>query len=175
MTSNIKTKADVLDQMTGFGEQYGTGAQSRPNAAKAAVEAANLGIFNEDNAKEVYTAFANGAAAKKGIEFKATSSFDVQASKMGVFLKLGSQPNVDGVVVFDRTEDAIRALSSRAENPLKGSAYDLLCKVARRQNDNPKAELSYDEIEGILQEQPAEKDDVAKMVELYKRAATLQG
>lgn len=163
-------RSKVEARLREFGKAYGKGQNSRPSAALLAVDAAHrLRDVGPDDAEKLYTQFAKAAAASQGIEYAASSSHKVQVSKLKVFLTLGALPAVDGVEVMHRTVDKISELSKRAENPLRGSAYDNMCKVARRQKEQPTVELDADAIEGILSEQPADKSELDRVIEAYRK------
>ena len=172
-TNQSMTKDSILKRMQGLGRDFGKGMNSRPAMAALAVEAGNRGFAGPKDADEYYGSFAKGIAAEKGIEWKATASHEVQVSKTRQFIKLGALKDVDGVKIFNRASDVITRLGNNPENPMKLSAYDAMVKVAREQVARPDQEYSSDEIETMLSKQPEEKDEIEKVIDLYKRMSSL--
>jgi hypothetical protein len=167
-------RAKLERELAKYGKAFGQGQNSRPAAAQMCVDAASrLKDVGPNDADKLYSKFAAAAAASQGIEYSASASHKVQVSKLKRFLMLGSLPAIDGVDVFNKAYDSIAELSRRAESPLRGSAYDNLVKVARRQIEQPTVELTKDQIMEILSEQPEDKDDLDRVVDAYKRIYTL--
>lgn len=162
------------ERMRDFGKAHGTGANSRPAAARMAVEAAQtLTDVGPDQAEEFWTEFQKASAKARGLEYREEGSFKVQVSKFRQFLALGAMPSVDGVAVFERACDVISRLSKLEPNPLKGSAYDNMVNIARAQLKQEGSELDDSEIERILTAQAPEKSELDKLADAYKRARTL--
>jgi hypothetical protein len=98
----------------------------------------------------------------------------VQVSKFKAFLRLGALPAVDGVKVFDTAVKVIKELSQQKDNPLKGTAYDNLLFVARKQCDSPQHELDEDEIRRVVTPKVTdEKTAMDKLIDAYKKVAKL--
>lgn len=164
------TREKLERELVKFGKAFGQGQNSRPSAALMCVDAAHrCRDVGADDADKLYTMFAKGVAQMQGIEYAASASHKVQVSKMKRFLMLGQLPAIDGVHVMNETCDAIVDLSRRAESPLRGSAYDNMVKVARRQIEQPTVELGRDQIVEILSEAPDEKTELDKVVDAYKK------
>lgn len=164
------TREKLERELLKFGKAEGQGANSRPSAALMCVDAAHrLQNVGADDAEKLYTIYAKGVAATQGIEYKASASQKVQVSKLRRFLMLGQLPAIDGVDVMNKACDKIVELSRRAESPLRGSAYDNMVKVARRQIEQPTVELTSDQIEEILSEGPEDKTELDKVVDAYRK------
>lgn len=163
-----------IKRMRDFGRAHGTGANSRPAAARMAVEAAQtLTDVGPDDAEAMWTEFQKASAKARSLEYKEEGSFKVQVSKFRQFLALGAMPSVDGLAVFERATDVITNLSKLEPNPLKGSAYDNLVNIARAQLKQEGMEMDDAAIEGVLTASPKDKTDLDKLAEAYKRAKVL--
>ena len=174
-TKNITLTRDTFEkEVKSFGTAYGKGMNSRPAMAVRATQAAQqiTGISDKD-AKDIYTIFQTAASRAKGLEYKAEASFGVQVSKLKNFLQLGAMPQVDGVAVLDLAVDVIKELTAQEENPLKGSAYDNMVKVAREQLKSPEEPLSEEAIRHLLTPDATEKTDLDKLIDNYKRVRKL--
>lgn len=168
------TRDKLVKELGKFGTAFGKGQNSRPAAAIMCVDAASRNKdVGPDDAETLYTEFSKAAAKAAGIEYAASASQKVQVSKLKRFLMLGSLPAIDGVDVINRATDKIVELSRRAESPLKGSAYDNMVTVARRQIEQPTVALSDDEIEEILSETPDEKTELDMVIDAYKKTYRL--
>lgn len=168
------TRALLEKELGQFGTAYGKGQNSRPAAALRCLEAAHkLSDVTPDNAEELYTKFQQSAARARGVEYSAEGSFKVQVSKLKRFLMLGALQGIDGIDVMNRTVDIIEECSRMAENPLKGSAYDNMVNVARKQIAEPKAALTDDEIRQLVTAETEEKTDLDKVIDAYKKTYRL--
>lgn len=168
------TREKLEREIGKFGQAYGKGQNSRPAMALRCVEAAHrLMDVTPDDAEKLYTGFQQAAAKARGVEYSAEGSFKVQVSKLRQFLVLGSLQDVDGVTVMDETVGVIEDFSRQAENPLKGSAYDNMVNIARRQIAQPSQQLKVDDIKTILTEAKPEKTDLDKVIDLYKRVGAM--
>jgi hypothetical protein len=158
-----------------FGAAFGKGLNSRPAAGLMAVSAANsCKDVGPDDAEDLYNKFASAAAKHKGMEYATSGSHKVQVSKFKRFLMVGTLTAVDGVDVMNRASDLVVKLSRMTESPLKGSGYDNLVNIARKQIEQPTKALSDDEIEGILSEQTPEKTALDLVINAYKGAYRLE-
>ena len=163
-----------IKRMRDFGKAHGTGANSRPAAARMAVEAAQtLTDVGPDDAEAMWTEFQKASCKARSLEYKEEGSFKVQVSKFRQFLALGAMPSVDGLAVFERATDVISRLSKLEPNPLKGSAYDNLVNIARAQLKQEGLEMDDAAIEGLLTASPEGKSDLDKLADAYKRAKVL--
>lgn len=175
--ANTYTRDDFERDITHAGKQYGQGANARPVMAAKAVQAANrmVGVTSQD-AAHFYTLFQTAAHRAKGLEYSAIkeSSFRQQVSKLTQFLKLGELVHVDGEDVFERAADRIRALGALNPTPLKGSAYDNLCNVARAQLKSPDVALTDEEIEGVLVTEKKPETAIEKLARHYAQLGKLQ-
>jgi len=165
-----KFSRKVLEGELGtYGKAYGQGQNSRPAAALRCLEAAfKLPDVGPDDAKDLYTKFSQAAARARGVEYAAESSFTVQVSKLKRFLMLGVLPKIDGVAVMNSAMEVISECSKMAENPMKGSAYDNMVLVARKQIENPQVEMTKDQIREIVTATSPEKSDLDRVVDQYK-------
>jgi hypothetical protein len=76
--------------------------------------------------------------------------------------------------VFDLAVKVIRELSQQEDNPLKGTAYDNLLVVARKQCDDPTNELDEDAIRrAVTPESKEEKTPLDKLIDAYKKVKKL--
>jgi hypothetical protein len=167
-------RAKLEKELGKFGGAFGKGQNSRPSAALICVDAASrCSDVGPDDAADLYGKFAQAAAKSQGLEYAVSASAKVQVSKLKRFLMLGALPAIDGVDVMNRATDVITSLSRRAENPMKGSAYDNMVLVARRQIEQPTVELTDEDIEGILTETPDEKSALDLVIDLYKKSYRL--
>ena len=172
--SNAPTLDTFEKKVKEFGKAYGKGANSRPAMAIEATRAAQqIAGVSDKNAKDYYTWFQTAASRAKGLEYKAEASFAVQVSKLKQFLQLGALPQVDGVEVLDMACDIITEFANSDENPLKGSAYDNMVKVAREQLKTPDEPLSEEQVRAILTPDASEKTDLDKLIDTYKRVRKL--
>lgn len=163
------TRENLEKEISTFGRAFGLGQNSRPAMAQRCVEAAHkLANVGPDDAKDLYTKFQQAAAKTKGVEYAADKSFSVQASKLKQFLSLGAAREIDGIRVMNDAVDVIQECVRMAENPLAGSAYDNMVKVARKQLLSPKKQLTMDEIRGIMTEKPADKDNLERVMDAYR-------
>lgn len=165
---------DFFKKMREFGKAHGAGANSRPAAARMAVEAAKtLPNVGYGDAEELWIEFQKASAKARALEYKEEGSFKVQVSKFRQFLALGAMPSVDGLAVFERATDVISRLSKVEPNPLKGSAYDNLVNIARAQLKQEGTEMDDAAIEALLTASPEGKTDLDKLADAYKRAKVL--
>lgn len=169
--TNSLTLEQFEKEVTALGAAFGQGQNSRPSMAVRAVEAsAKVTAIGPDLAEILWTKFQTAAAKKKGLEYKQEGSFKQQVSKFRQFLAMGSLPSIDSIDVMDRTVDMIRSLSSQADSPLKGSAYDQMVNVARAQLSSPEKALTDNQIKEVLiPEDPETKSDIEKLVDTYKK------
>lgn len=157
-----------------FGKAFGQGQNSRPSAALMCVDAASrCSDVGPDDAADLYTKFSQAAAKSQGLEYSVSASHKVQVSKLKRFLMLGTLTAIDGVDYMNRVTDKIEELSRRAESPLRGSAYDNMVKMARVQLESPKVALTDEQIEEALSAGPAEKTELDKVIDLYKKSYRL--
>jgi hypothetical protein len=173
---NHAAMLDALKRkMQAHGALEAKGNASRVDAAKDAMIASFNGDIDEDDAAELYAAYAAGAAKAAGKNPNAVlhASEKQQVSKLRQFIKLGALPNpVDGRDVIARAEARIAAHRSN-EADLK-PPYDALLDVARQQVKAPDAPLTDEEIDlAVLRPEKAEKSDVDKLVAAYKAAHKL--
>ena len=167
-------RAKLERELGKFGAAFGQGQNSRPSAALMCVDAASrCSDVGPDDAADLYTKFAQAAAKKQGLEYTVSSSYKVQVSKLKRFLMLGTLTAIDGVEFMNRVTDKIEELSRRAENPLRGSAYDNMVKLASVQLESPKVALTDEQIEEALSAGPAEKTELDKVIDLYKKSYRL--
>jgi len=174
--SNSSLTIDFFkDKLREYGAAYAKGANSRPAAAHQAVRAAaQIDGVGPDKAEEFWEEFQRAAARVKGIEYKREDTHKVQVSKFKAFLRLGALPAVDGVKVFDTAVKVIKELSQQEDNPLKGTAYDNLLVVARKQCDSPQHELDEDEIRRVVTPEGKDpKTPIEKLIDAYKKVAKL--
>lgn len=170
------TRERLEREIRSYGQAYGKGANSRPAMAVRLVEAANkLTDVSPDDATALYTFFQKGAAASRGVEYTADSekSFKVQVSKAKRFLTLGELSTIDGIGMMDDAVQIIEELSRMPESPLRGSAYDNMVNVARRQIAQPTVQLTKSDLYEMLSQQAAEKSDLDKVIDVYKRVYRL--
>jgi hypothetical protein len=167
-------RAKLERELGKFGKAFGQGLNSRPAAGLLAVDAANrCKDVGPDDAEELYKKFSDGAGKHQGMEYAAGASHKVQVSKFKRFLMVGTLTAVDGVDVMNRASDMIVDLSRMAESPLKGSAYDNLVNVARRQIESPTKALTDDEIKELLSKQTEDKTALDMVIGAYKSAYRL--
>lgn len=167
-------RAKLERELGKFGQAFGKGQNSRPSAAIMCVDAASrCSDVGPDDADNLYTKFSQAAAKSQGLEYAASASHKVQVSKMKRFLMLGTLTAIDGVDFMNRVTDKIEELSRRAESPLRGSAYDNMVKMARVQLETPKVALTDEQIEEALSAGPAEKTELDKVIDLYKKSYRL--
>lgn len=168
------TREKVEQELGKFGKAFGQGQNSRPAAAILCVDAAHrLQNVGPNDADALYTRFSREAAKSQGIEYSVSASHKVQVSKLKRFLMLGACPGIDPVEFMNDVCDTITELSRRAENPLRGSAYDNMVRLARRQIETPTVQLTKQQIEDALCEGPEEKTELDKVIDTYKKVWTL--
>lgn len=173
-TNTGLTRANILTEMGAFGRAFGKGQNSRPSAALRFLEAATkLPDVGPDDASEFYDAFQKAAFQSRGIAYAPENSYKVQISKFKRFGELAMLPGIDGIDLMNRTCDIIKDLAAMAESPLKGSAYDNMVDIARRQIKDATAEMTDDQIRAILSEVPDEKTDLDMVMDAYKKSYRL--
>lgn len=174
-TNATFTLETFKEKLKEYGAAYARGANSRPAAAHQAVRAAaQIDGVSPDKAEEFWEEFQRASARVKGIEYKREDTHKTQVSKFKAFLRLGALPAVDGVAVFDRAVKIIREYSQMEDNPLKGTAYDNLLTVARKQCDNPQNEMDEDDIRRVITpEGKDEKKPIDKLIDAYKKVKGL--
>lgn len=170
-TPNVPFTRDAFEkELKGFGRDFGAGANSRPAAFMRAVEAASrLSDVGPNDAKDLWTIFGKAAAAKRGLEYQAESSFDAQVSKFKQGLIMGALPGIDAIQVLHDGIDLIEAERKQEDNGIKGSMYDNLVAIAREQIANPTGALTSDQLRSVLVRASEEKTDLDRLCEQYKK------
>lgn len=181
--SNIDTHVTALKAtLAKLGAAEGKGDSSRPAAAIALVDAAREGYIDEDDAPEMFASYVNAKAKMAAHNPLVTAtgydseqkSAKQQVSKFRQFIKLGALPNVDAPDLLDRAAKLVKGLvaSGTKCHPM----FDAMLNVAREQIKTPNDTLTDEQITAVVSKaEPRTKDELEKLVDLYKRAVTLAG
>ncbi len=166
-------KRKFLRRVRQYGEQSGAGDQSRVSLALDAVRAASDGLIGTDDAEEVYELFQQGKFKKRGEIYEKEGSFKQQVSKIRQVIRVGAELFDDGVDVLQRAYDlrVLAAKNDETRKALKGSTFDFLIDVSRRQNDESQAgvALTDDEIHGIMFPDKKDRTRIDEIKSILKR------
>lgn len=164
-------KAKAHMGLLGKAEAMGQG--SRRDAGVFLTQLAADGIAGEDDAEALYDAYLTSAgktAARKNLAGvgENANSRTAQVSKFRTFIKLGLMPAIDGPMVLDRAIKIAVDVSAAGTKVL--SPFEALRTVCTRQLEQPAEPLTDEQIvAAVSKPEPKEKDEIAKLVEDYKR------
>jgi hypothetical protein len=168
----IKAKMGLL------GKAEAVGAGSRRDAGIALTEAAYAGDIDEDDAETLYDAYQidyGRLAAKKHLAGAGDNakSRTAQISKFRAFIKLGMLPEpVDGRVILARAVSIAEQVTAGGNKVL--SPFEALRTVCVAQVAQPGEALTDEQImAAVSKPEPADKDEMAKLVAAYKAAHKL--
>lgn len=172
-----------LDTLLADAAKLGTaevkGKSALPTLALLVAEAARDGVIDidpdnkeGDGIKQVYLAYTKAYSAKNAFAHSA-DGIAANVSKLRAFAYCGQldTAEVSGCSVLARA-NAIHAEAVRASASTKAkvkSPYIYLLDVARKQKDQPAAELSDDELRAMtIKDQRAERTALEKLQDAYK-------
>ena len=160
----------TLAKMAALGKAEANGLGSRRDAGIFLTAEAFDGKLLEGDADAAYDAYVTAqgkqTAAKHLIAGDNPASRKAQVSKFRSFIKLGMLPQVDGRNVLARSVALIEQIASAGTKVL--SPFDALKAVCTAQCDSD-SELTDEQIAAVVSKpEPAEKDNIAKLVAAYK-------
>jgi hypothetical protein len=177
--SNSEGRLDKIKAKMGLlGKAEAVGAGSRRDAGLALTEAAYAGDIDEDDAETCYDAYQveyGKLAAKKHLAGAGDNakSRTAQISKFRAFIKVGMLPEpVDGREILARAVAIAEQVTAGGNKVL--SPFEALRTVCVAQVAQPDAPLTDEQISAAVSKpEPADKDEMAKLVAAYKAAHKL--
>lgn len=168
---------DFLTRVNDYGNAEGKGLNAKPSYARDVVDMAHQGVIGNDHADSVWRKYSEASARTKGSEKLRTSTAKTDKVRVSETKKLiamgiiewpkdvGQEP----VNVFDRAVALINE-----NHDARGSTYENLVKVARKQLDNRAAPLTDQQIvDAITPAAPETKDEQEILTALVKRMKKL--
>lgn len=168
----------IKAQMGLLGKAEAVGAGSRRDAGIALTAAAYEGSIDEDDAETLYDEYITSmgkVVQKKHLAGAGDNvkSRTAQISKFRAFIKLGAMPDpVDGREILTRAVAIAEQVAMTGTKVL--SPFEALRTVCVAQVAKPAAPLTDEEISAAVSKpEPADKDEMAKLVAAYKAAHKL--
>jgi len=160
---NDTRKADLINLVADLGNKEGQGQNAKPAYARACLIAANEGVIGTADATELWSQYFDAMGRTKGDERERynADTAKVRVSETKQFITVGLTPTVNPVDLFDRAVLVI------AEYAPKGSTYQNLVKVMRKQIEQAEA-LTDQEIIDHLNPEPTTKDEKARLEGILK-------
>lgn len=174
-TVNDTRLADTNKLIRKLGTESANSALAKPKMALAIVQARIDGVLTDDDGESTYNTYlegrravlaksAIGTGAEDGGSLKANISKNTQLLKAAGLVAAG----IDFAEVLE-TATAERDTLAKAGEKVK-PAFDAYVDCARAQLKSPEAQLTTDAIiAAVKRAEAAEKDDIAKLCDTYKR------
>ena len=164
-TLNDTRKDDLITLAGTLGNKEGQGLNAKPELASVVLDASIAGVIGTENATEIWSKYSNSMRKTIGNEHtrNMTDKGDkVRVSELKRFIMVGTMPAVNPRDVFDRS------LTIIGDNEVKGSTYENLVKVMRKQAEVADHGLLDEEIMAVLFPAAADKDEEARLNAILK-------
>ncbi len=153
---------DLMARVSELGKAEGKGVNAKPAYALDVIAAAHDGVIGNDHAEGVWGAFQTAVGKTKGDEKLRLSdpkTTKVRVSECRKLIAMGS------IAAFDPSEVAQRAIKVINEYAgTKGSTYQNLVVVARKQIEKRAAALNDEEILAAITPQAAEEKEEKELL-----------
>lgn len=161
---NDTRKDDLITLTKALGNKEGNGLNAKPDLAEAVLNAAADGVIGTENATEIWTEYASAMRRTVGQEHTRLSEKGdkVRISELKRFIMVGAMPAVNPVELFGRAIGIIH------DHEVKGSTYQNLVTVMRKQCEIADHGLTDDEIMEVLFPAAPEKDEKARLEAILK-------
>lgn len=168
------TSKQVYARVRELGKQEGKGSNSRPVLFFTVTEGGKARAIKKDDVAAIFEEYSRHAAAARGAGWQKQDSTTQQVAKLGVALRLGELPHVDGVKLLEKVIAFQKEQRDANDGVLDYSPFDGMVLVGRYQlNKSPAAMLGDDVIRGLLLK-PAK--DIAEEADILERhVKALQG
>lgn len=167
------TDKQVIARARVLAATEGKGDNSRPGLFMLCVDAAFKRAINKDHVATIFHEYSVAAAAARGVGWKKQDSEKQQVAKLGVAVRLGELPHVDGRVLMNKVAGFQREEREANDGKMDYSPFDGMVRVARYQvNNSPGALLTDDVIKGLLIKPAKDLPEEADILERHVKAMT---
>ena len=143
---NDTRKDDLLNVAKTLGNKEGNGYNAKPDLARAVLDASIAGVIGTENAAELWTEYSSAMRRTVGMEHARLSekADKVRISELKRFIMVGAMPAVNPDDLFGRSIGMIH------DHEVKGSTYENLVKIMRKQCEIADHGLTDPEIMEVL-------------------------